>query len=333
MGGIKRGRSASPESKVTTRSQKRRAQGSSQSSQPSTSAEHVTGSLPLDSRFEGVLDRDTDRLHLGIDFGTSSCAAYYAIVPKDSINPLKMSPEKLDIHQGQSLLPAYVALLSVDNTNDAVLVFGNDVDAATKAGEISWDNVWSDLKQADFLTKLDELSAEKREVFTTLHAKHQRILKDARSYRKIFLNHEWMEKKQAVKLEKMEDVVDVLLRYFLMEIKSAIRDVSLLSEEAIDALLSGHRAEKFGDRVRVGVAIPEIWTSQRMMIYQCLRKAGFHEDLELLSEGRCALAKGLKNVLDDAARKNIDDQTKLLQELKQCVFLGIDDGGFTLVSG
>lgn len=285
----------------------------------------------LDPTFKDVIETNTERINLGVDIGTSSCAAYYAVVPKDACDPLKVNPERLEIHRNNALMPACVGLKPIPDTNHAKLVFGIAVDEAIGAGEISWNDVWTDLKQADFLVRADELSDERRADALKTHERHQKLLDHAETYDQIIFHHSWMVKEEVVKLKSMEDVFDKFLKYLLMEIKTAIGHKGVLTTELIDALLSGSTDSGLADRVRVGVAIPEVWTWQRMVLYRLLRKAGYHSTLELLSEGRCALAKGLKGLVDAHQRKQEKAGLDALASLKDCVFLGIDDGGCTLV--
>lgn len=330
----KRKRNGSPPSPTTENSARprKRVVESTQRTLPLAQRAEPAYNPDLDPHFTNVLGDGSQRINLGIDFGTSSCAAYFAIVPEQEVGPLDIKTVKLELQRSASILPTFVALKPVVDTEDAVLIFGRDINTATELGEISWNDVWIDVKQADFLIRVNELPVEKQEDIVRLHKQHMRILEGASKYRKIILRHGWMKQEEIVHLNTMEDVVDKLLRYFLMEIKAALRRRSVLSREIIDDLLSGGEDGKYGDRARVGVAIPEVWTWQRMVMYRIFRNAGFHEKLELLSEGRCALAQGIKDVIEEQLRSKNAENPRVIRQFENTIFVGIDDGGYTLVS-
>lgn len=296
----------------------------------------------IPSRWRPLIDLEDYVLLFSLDFGTSSSAIYYAIIHKGNPDPSKIKVNRLDIHQNKPELPTQVAVLPVDQSTSrskfkrGKLIFGLEVDDALTAGTITNEDVFRNIKQSDCFVRLDDdMPDNEKRNFADLHGRHEGALQSVNNkYEQLVFEHRWVGRMRIVKLKTMKDVVELFLEFFLMEVKSAIDADSggAIGPELLEELFEGKKDTDFGDKIRLGVAIPELWQWQRLELYKRLMDAGYPERLDLLCEGRCALAMILKMRLDELGSEDSPTRNKLLHALVNTTFVGVDQGGETLVS-
>lgn len=151
--------------------------------------------------------------------------------------------------------------------------------------------------------------------------------------------HEWRERVPLNTLDSLEDVARVFFGLLLLDAKLEIQLHSNMTREAIEALFAGEHANPLGRKIRAGVAIPEMWTDQRMKLYTLMTDAGWPAKLEILSEAKCAAASVLREKIEELkkGREGLDPSTDSLQKDVLEVYGTnrllhiIDRGGHTLV--
>lgn len=275
-------------------------------------------------------------LLIGLDFGTATSAVTAAVVPRTStaIDPTQISLLPIELDGEQELLLTQIAILpDQHNTKNARVIFGSAVDDELRNGSISPQHVFRNLKQSKCFVQPDSTSMAPalRQSMQTLQHAHDETLKLWRTYSKIYLRHSSLPDRGNVKPQSMEDIVGLFLAHLVMETKRVLHKKSNLPYDVLSDLFEGKLDSPSRPKVRFGIAVPELWKSQRLQVYNLVREKAFVSPyLEVLSESKCAAAMMLVDKLNRLPGNASSAREKMVREMSEMYFMNVDIGGHTL---
>lgn len=295
----------------------------------------------LPTEWQNFFKDEDVRLLIGIDFGQVQCATYVAFVHHTELDPRNIVVKPLNIHKNERLMSTLLGVQDATKPGDlmktGIMVCGDDVRAAMTRGTLSATEVYWNMKQSKPFVKPSDVPKEELARYAALHSAQENTKAIFSRYDKIQAKHSWYDGNKAVDFELGTDegCVTAFLIYFLLEIKAALWATSSKSLEKsfIDNMFKEGHA--LNEKVRIGIAIPELWKGQRGKFFELLLKAEYPATLELLSEGRCALAHSIKLELDESLGENYTSdpatRQRKLEELQKPLYLGYDKGGYSTV--
>lgn len=274
-------------------------------------------------------------LLIGLDFGTATSAVTAALVPRTAttIDPTQISLMPIELDGEQELLLTQVAILPGQSGKTAQVIFGSTVEDELTNGSISPQYVFRNLKQSTCFVDPTDISMDpalRRQMSALQHA-HGETLKLWRTHAKIYLEHPALPNKTLVKLQSMEDVVGLFFSHLIMETKKVIHKRSNMSYDLLSDLFEGKTDLRGRPKVRFGVAVPELWKTQRLRLYNLIREKAFVSPyLEILSESKCAAAMMLVDKVNKLPNDAVNARVKMINEMSKTYFMNVDIGGHTL---
>lgn len=279
-------------------SSSRAAASTKASSSPSTVASPPAHTRILTREWQDLLDDDNKHIIIACDVGSTKFAACWAFQTKST------SPANVYIHDlnfgSDTLLPSRVGLCIVEGKDGkrVRLVHGTEARDLIEAGDVEPEHVFINLKQSKpFANAEAPESAKRKEYLLQLQDAHNKTLDEVKDH-PAYISHRWPGYQRIDKLTTIEDVIRGLFKLLLMDIKVGMKSASNLDDDELDEMFSCGGVESLARKVRIGVAVPEMWSQERLEMYTLMTDAGFPPGLEILSEAKCAAAMVLKRKIE-----------------------------------
>jgi len=293
---------------------------------------------PWNSLFE---NRSQASILLSVDFGTSTCAVGMSIVERGVTDPVDIVISNISFDGGYQSISSDIAIKLEGEPDEsgrrpARLIIGSEVSEELKLGNIHEKHVFSRIKNSACfvdLTKDSFQCAKAKQEIEQLQRAHSATLNIAKHCDFIQEDAGHVSRTRGLRLKSMDDVVVCYLKMFLMQIKAAIQAKSGMSTSQVEELFEGDKESgSVGAKLRIGLAVPELWSWQRMKLCNLAIDAGFPEQLDILSESRCATAMALKKRLEKIKRQNPSQYRERLEQEANKIIMNVDKGCETLVS-